>query len=136
VVDQLPGRLCESVVESISAQPGYAPARVCCSSRATISRQNSTFRDPARLRRLLIASCLAYRWIVYLSVCDNGVSRTQTYISEAGSRAYIFCMSSEISFAHDIPDEAIAHRRKRYNEVDQPNFYGTFVPYLTTVQKI
>lgn len=30
----------------------------------------SHLRDPARLSRLLIASCLAYLWIVYLGVCS------------------------------------------------------------------
>jgi hypothetical protein len=36
--------------------------------------QKSHLSDPARVGRLLIASCLAYLWIVYLGVCATGAN--------------------------------------------------------------
>jgi hypothetical protein len=59
---------------------GYDPISLLRPEKPGLSDRfdRSQLRDPARLSRLLSASCLAYLWIVYLGVCavrDNRVNR-------------------------------------------------------------
>ena len=82
----------------------------------------SQLRDPARLDRLLIASCLAYVWIVYLGVCalrDDWLKRLHRQdrcdlsLFRLGLRLLARCLKDHIALPAGLLPPAVLPKQPR-----------------------
>ena len=85
----------------------------------------SHLSDPKRLTRLLIASCLAYRWLVYLGVCalrDGWLKRLHRQdrcdlsLFRLGLRLLARCLKDDIP----IPEGFLVPARLPHKPIRQP----------------